>query len=689
MQKNYIFVGYKKRILTSNKKHVEQNKNKKHPKGLGVLFFTEMWERFGFYLMLGIFTLYMVAGDGMGLSNAESADIYGTYLALVYLTPFFGGLLADKLLGYRKSIFIGGLLMAGGYFGLAFTTSIMGFFGSLLFIILGNGLFKPNISVLLGRLYDDDEHRHLKDSGFNIFYMGINVGAFICNFVAAYLRLEFGWGYAFAVAGAGMLIGVVWLFAGQKIAPKLVEVDTISPSVEGDMTLGQILLKMFVPAIIAGGLGWLIPGSIFGSDSTDAFLFFSIPVVLFYINLVRKAKEEEKEPIKALLAIMGVVVIFWAIFHQNGSALTFWTQNNTDRQVSETTASLLKTIKLSEEVSTVPRISEKQGLHGEFEGYNLGPSYYFINTAGEPYKDMVLPKGNLSNEDAPSDLKKYFPHKKEMAEQIAKFEKEIKAANADDKKEIEKRYAAWKVKIDYIKSTSEKFTKSLAEETNATKKAALDKKYATWQAEKDKLLAELAIAYEGKAFDWAKVRDDKKGTWGSFSIWPTELQASINPFFIIILTPLVVGFLNFLGKRGKEPSTPAKIGIGLLITALSMFVMVGAAIVSESGAIKTSTAWLFGLYGVITVGELFLSPMGLSLVSKLSPKRIGAVMMGGWFLSTAIGNKLSGVLSGTWDLFDNKEYFFLTNMGLVMIAVVGIFVMLPWLRKVVEEHTEK
>jgi POT family proton-dependent oligopeptide transporter len=118
-----------------------------------------------------------------------------------------------------------------------------------------------------------------------------------------------------------------------------------------------------------------------------------------------------------------------------------------------------------------------------------------------------------------------------------------------------------------------------------------------------------------------------------------------------------------------------------------MLVMVGAAIVSNSGEFKTSVGWLFGIYGIITIGELFLSPMGLSLVSKLSPKPIAAVMMGGWFLSTAIGNKLSGVLSGFWDMFEKKEFFFLTNVGLTLIAAIGIFILLPWLRRVVKERT--
>ena len=128
-----------------------------------ILFFTEMWERFGYYLMLGIFTLYMIAPEtaqfaGLGLSTMQAADIYGTYLALVYLTPFFGGLIADRLLGYRKSIYIGGALMAAGYIGLSIPNSMVTFYVSLLLIILGNGMFKPNVSVLLGKLYEKPEY---------------------------------------------------------------------------------------------------------------------------------------------------------------------------------------------------------------------------------------------------------------------------------------------------------------------------------------------------------------------------------------------------------------------------------------------------------------------------------------------------------------------------------------------------
>jgi POT family proton-dependent oligopeptide transporter len=568
---------------------------KSHPKGLAILFFTELWERFGFYLMLGIFTLYMVADSsekfvGLSLSDSQAADIYGTYLALVYLTPFLGGLLADRIIGYRKSIIIGGMFMASGYLLLAVPDSMLFFYIALLLIIIGNGLFKPNISVLLGKLYEKDEYKHLKDSGFNIFYMGINIGAFVCNFVAAYLRIQYGWGWAFAAAGIGMIVGVIWFLYGNTAVKEIREADVISPAKDGDMPLSQILINMGLPAIAFGLIGWFIPEAVFGVEnifgekSTDAFVFLNLPVLYFYLSTWKRAEKSEKAPIAALLSVFGVVIVFWAVFHQNGSALTYWAKSYTDREAGSTVEYVFGGLQMVEEVSTVPRLVEKKGPHGEDLGTVVGPSYYFEN-----YTE-TLPTGLT---EKPEDI---------------------------------------------------------------------------------------------TAEDWQKLTPDERANYGKIKLWPTELQASINPGFIIILTPLVVGFFGFLRRRQKEPSTPLKIGYGLLITALSMLIMVAAALVSGNGASKASTAWLFGVYGVITIGELFLSPMGLSLVSKLSPKRIAALMMGGWFLSTAIGNKLSGVLSGLWTAFDNKAYFFLTNTGLTMIAVIGIFLIMPWLKKVAKEY---
>ncbi|MGQ1785028.1 peptide MFS transporter [Saccharicrinis sp. GN24d3] len=565
----------------------------KHPKGLMILFFTEMWERFGYYLMLGIFSLYMIEPSsskfaGLGFTNMQAADIYGTYLALVYLTPFFGGLIADRMLGYRKSILIGGVLMAAGYIGLAIPDSMGAFYISLLLIILGNGMFKPNVSVLLGKLYEKPEYESLKDSGYNIFYMGINIGAFVCNFVAAYLRLTYGWGWAFAAAGIGMLVGVVWFLFGLARVPEIKEADKISPKRPGDVSMSRLFTALFLPAFGAAVLGWFIPGTMFGGDSTDAFIFFCIPVLGFFFTTWKTAdKKTEREPIAALLAVFGVVIIFWAVFHQNGSALTYWAKNNTAREVSGITESVINTIAKTEGVSTLPRTIKLQGPHGEDLGTKQGPNTYFDNYTKE------FPKGNL--EGKPGDM------------------------------------------------------------TDS---------------------------------EWASLSAAQKSEGGKLSLWPTELQASINPGFVVLLTPLVVGVFAWLRRRKKEPTTPGKIAWGMLISALSWLVMVVAAIYSQNGLDKASVAWLFGVYGVITVGELCLSPMGLSLVSKLAPKRIAALMMGGWFLSTAIGNKLSGVLSGLWDLFEKKSYFFLTNAVLTFGAFLIIVLLMPWLKRVYNQYVD-
>ncbi len=165
----------------------------------------------------------------------------------------------------------------------------------------------------------------------------------------------------------------------------------------------------------------------------------------------------------------------------------------------------------------------------------------------------------------------------------------------------------------------------------------------------------------------------------------TELFQSINPFFIIIFTPLVVGFFAWLQRRGKEPSTPAKIAWGMLITAVSTLFMIGAVLVSHGGQDKVSPLWLVGTYAVITVGELFLSPMGLALVSRLAPARVTALMMGGWFLATAIGNKLAGVLAGFWEQIPLVGIFGI-NCGAALAAALAIAAMTPKIRRIMAEH---
>lgn len=537
---------------------------KKHPKALPFLFFSEMWERFGYYLIIGIFTLYLKdVNTGFGMTEAESADLYGTFIALVFLTPFLGGLIADRYWGYQKSIIIGGILMAIGYCLMAIH-SLPILYIAMTFIIVGNGFFKPNISTLLGNTYTTDKHKHQKDEGYNIFYMGINIGAFVCNFFGAVLYIIYGWGYAFIAAGVGMLVGVIIFIIGRT---HYKEYDIKKGVKEGDMSMSKIALIILLPAFVAGVIGWMIPGAIFGSDSTDAFIFSCIPVICFYTSLYTKADANEKRPIAALLAIFAVVVLFWAVFKQNGSALNTWADRYTDRQLSSTSKEFITDIKLAKEViykkDSVPvydnqfRIQKENGIIVKEMNY---PAYF----------------KNVKTENLPTDGEKV-------------------------------------------------------------------------------------------------------------SLWSTNLSQSINPGWVILLTPLVVAFFAFLKRRKKEPSTATKIAYGLFISGLSALVMIAAVYGSNNGTEKASVWWLIGSYGVITIGELFLSPMGLSLVSKLSPVRITSLMMGGWFLATSIGNKLSGVLATLWDTYEHKANFFWINFCLLMFATAICFIMLKWLNKIMKE----
>src|SRR5215475_3440726 len=209
----------------------------RHPKALYVLAMTEMWERFAYYLLAGILLLYLKDDQtgGKAIRPDKAADITGTFLALIWLPLFIGGMIADRYLGYIKSIFIGGALLAAGYLGLILPGNTAMYI-SLGLIICGNGFFKPNISTLLGNIYNKEDLKPLKDNAYNIFYMGINIGAFVCNFVAAYLRNKYGWGYAFAAAGVGLIVGLI-IFSTALKNKEISEADVKKPVQPEDMPL--------------------------------------------------------------------------------------------------------------------------------------------------------------------------------------------------------------------------------------------------------------------------------------------------------------------------------------------------------------------------------------------------------------------------------------------------------------------
>jgi POT family proton-dependent oligopeptide transporter len=284
--------------------------------------------------------------------------------------------------------------------------------------------------------------------------------------------------------------------------------------------------------------------TIMGSQSSDAFVFACIPIIAFFISIWVRANKTDKRGIGALLFIFGVSVIFWALFYQNFTAYTLWTEKHTDRTVtSRVIEKSADAMGLLQKVNTSPRVIDSVDAHlivvKDDSGHVLkstGPDPYFLNVPKEKWP----PPGE-----------------------------EVKLANA-------------------------------------------------------------------------------------------ELYQSIGPFFIVTLTPLLVGLFTYLRRRGKEPTTASKFGIALFLSGTSSLVMLFAVLsVASIYQYKVSPGWLWGTYFVITAAEVFLSPMGLSLVSKLAPPRLTSLLMGGWFLTMSLGSKVAGLMTSSWDKFPDKRVYFL------------------------------
>jgi POT family proton-dependent oligopeptide transporter len=465
-----------------------------HPKGLYVLFATEMWERFSFYSMLAMFTLYLQdRTDGFGWERDRATRLYALYLACVYFSPLVGGLIADRKLGYRRSVMIGGFFFMAGHLLLSFPI-VWVMYLALVCLVIGNGFFKPNVSAMVGRLYP--EGSHLKDRAYNIFYMGINVGAFLAPLVMEVVKSRVGYHPAFAVAAGGMVVSVftLWWFK------RHVEAAEAKPGAvtEGREPKAALVTEDLPPGKPEEGETRekvaQTPGAMFakGSNAARAHALDQVP---------------DAKRIGALIVIFLIVIVFWMAFHQNGSTWTYWANDNTNWGASAVVPIIIGILTL-----------------GLVDGSDVS--------------------GIISN--------------------------------------------------------------------------------------------------------------------------------AINPFFVIILTFPLIWFWGWLDRKGKEPSTPTKMAIGMMLVAAAYLIMYQAA-VSGGNTGRVSPWWLIGAYGVITLGELMLSPMGLSLVSKVAPIRMRGLMMGGWFAATSIGNYLVGTIGVKWTDWTHSKFFFVVA---VMCAAVGLILFL-------------
>lgn len=293
-----------------------------HPRGMFYLFFAELWERFSFYGMRALLVLYMTTK--LLYSDEMSLGIYAAYGSLVYVTPIIGGMLADRILGYRKAIIIGGVLMAIGHAMMSIETPFF-FYASLAIIIVGNGFFKPNISSLVGAIYAGQEEK--REAGFTIFYLGVNLGGMLAPLMCAWLGMTYGWHYGFGLAGVGMVIGILFFLRGTranlfgehgKAPAEIVE----KPKTERSRKELMVIVAAIASIPMFAGIiyfheyeHWLV-------------LLITIAIAIVLIIIMRGVSKIERQRLSVVVYFTVLATVFWAIFEQAGSSLTLFADRN-------------------------------------------------------------------------------------------------------------------------------------------------------------------------------------------------------------------------------------------------------------------------------------------------------------------------------------------------------------------------
>lgn len=531
----------------------------KHPKGLYVLFATEMWERFSFYSMLALFTLYLRdPAEGFGWTAAQATSLYANYLMFVYASPLIGGLIADRVTGYRKAVMIGGLFFMLGH-GLLSIPTLWAVYAALTCLVIGNGFFKPNVSTMVGNLYP--EGSHLKDRAYNIFYMGINVGAFIAPIVMEVVKSNFGFHPAFAVAAFGMLIsvGILWYFRG------LVEDPDKDALRDGTQAADTAATTVDAPP---HGVSDQDEGGHRNANASRQSLMDSVP---------------EWKRIAALIVVFLIVIVFWMVFHQNGSTLTYFADDNTDWNVSGTISNSINAFWVI--TLTFPLIwfwgfLDKRGKEP------ATPTKMAIGMTLTGLSFLVLWYGaKIGESQMPS------------AEQLSSGAFRINERVANNLK------------------------------GNGVSQEVMDKIVNAKDADGKNLIYGVKFAPK------------KDEATGQTMTGEQQLMEAVQ-------------------KVAPEAEANR------------------AAFLQNSHLFRVSPFWLILAYAIVTLGELMLSPMGLSLVSKVAPISKRGLLMGGWFVATAIGNKLTQI-GVYWDIWLQSSFFLTLACMALFMAVVLFFLLKP------------
>ncbi|SDH31137.1 peptide MFS transporter [Myroides phaeus] len=686
-----------------------------HPAGLFVLFFTEMWERFSFYgmrvLLIQFLTMSVIGlNPGWEMTTANAGAIFATYAMLLYITPIFGGIIADKYIGYRWAVVVGSLIMTLGHAAMTLETEFFMYLG-LVCLVIGTGFFKPNMTSILSEMYKAFPEK--KDGAYTIFYMGVNTGAFFGMMLCGYIGERIGWHYGFGLAGIFMLLGTLQFWLAKPIfgnigdvpnksieikpedivnAPTLTqeEKDSLKPNPFTKVDYILIAISTIVgflyafddPFRIIGNIQ-LFPTTLFGMDGKTVvivgglllFLYLVISRIMRYTKIVR-------DRMIAVIIFAFFTIFFWMSFEQGATSLVIFARDNTQRILSGNKALLFNIFNLL--LTVIPLLivswvlillakrTYKKALVSNivlaitFIGV-WGAAIWMLNRDWSSHayevrysavEKPVLDETGVQKKDDNNNLMfTYVP----VSESAPAKEGDVVVEQTTIISELVSLEKGDKLKI-YEELGKYNILDAKAEEKI---KGELQAYNQITDIESQK---EIHVVH-------AEVKEIKDNQVEITASWFSIL----NSFFIIAFASVV----SKLWDSKYNPPAAIKYGLGLIIMAIGFGVLAYGAHGITEGT-RVSMMWLVFGYLFHTLGELFSSPVGLSYVSKLVPARMIALMFGMWYLAIAIGNNLAAKLGGQIEVITEKyslSTFFLIFTIVPIIAGILVIALNPLMKK--------
>ncbi|MCQ0111717.1 proton-dependent oligopeptide transporter, POT family [Zhouia amylolytica] len=670
-----------------------------HPAGLIVLFFTEMWERFSFYgmrvLLVNFLTMAMIGyNPGWEWSAENAGALFGTYAMLLYITPIVGGIIADRFIGYRWAVVVGALIMTLGHASMALETEFSLYLG-LALLVIGTGFFKPNITSIISGMYKDNPEK--KDGAYTIFYMGVNAGAFFGMMLCGYLAERIGWSWGFGLAGIFMLLGTLQFWLAKPLfgkiggVPEKEELKPENTSMSAEDAEAEKrnpftkLDKILITICSIVGLGYAINDPMSKIANIDMFAWarigdlegqYTVVLVGLFLFLIlvigRIARYTRviRDRMIAFIVFAFFTVFFWMSFEQGASSLILFARDSVDRVLSGNAAiafnvvnALLTIIPLAiiswvlyllwkktfkkipgSNIVLVICFTLMWGIVGWMLNRDLSTTAYDVT-----YKAVQTPlldeSGNQKKDDQGNQMYAYDPVTENM--------------QVDNNAVI----------VERITRIAEPLDFAVGEELFIIHKD--NEKISFGYLDEERLVAARQNG-ENQNQDAGVVKATVS------EVKSNEVEITVS-WFSILNSFFIIAFASFFSKWWESkynPSAATKYALGLIIMAVGFGLLAFGSYGIQEG-VKVSMVWLIFAYLFHTLGELCLSPVGLSYVSKLVPARMIALMFGMWYLAIAIGQKLAATLGGQIDNI-TKEYS-LSTFFLIFTIVPALAGLIVWL----------